>query len=410
MHRVLIMKLAAIALVLASGCRLAFDPMDADAPGSPGDPIAAPEGASCDGDMLVAPTSATLCSWGCIDDGVPHCGELAPIGGALASEDLVNIANLADVMFGSADGVIVNGDDGSITSARPAAVGVMNGISFELKNGVAIFRAASFRLRALRLVGDLPIAFISEGPIVVESAVSARGCVSSRTEPGPGGLAGNTPAVSITDPRQGNNGTGLGAGASGGGNGGVGGASGSTAGGKRMGDQLVLVGGGGGGIPSTGSESAGGGGGGAVQLVSATSIQIDSSGSIDAGGCGGASTVYFPYTGSGGGAGGTIILEAPTVTVAGTLAVNGGGGGGNNAAGQAAQIARTSALGGTSGGGNGGFALASDGANAGFSQSGGGGAIGRIVFDARSLDVSAAILSPALYDGTTALQHTPDVY
>jgi len=77
---------------------------------------------------------------------------------------------------------------------------------------------------------------------------------------------------------------------------------------------------------------AGGAGGGAIYLVSATRIEIVDTAGINAGGGGGAGgkqhfTFFGDAGGGGGGSGGMILLEAPSVAVAGKLAANGGGGG-----------------------------------------------------------------------------------
>ena len=71
-----------------------------------------------------------------------------------------------------------------------------------------------------------------------------------------------------------------------------------------------------------------GGGGGAVQITAGVSIEI--SGSIFAGGGGGKGGVFNwgSSGGGGGGSGGAILLEAPSITMTGTLNANGGGGGG----------------------------------------------------------------------------------
>jgi hypothetical protein len=62
----------------------------------------------------------------------------------------------------------------------------------------------------------------------------------------------------------------------------------------------------------------GGAGGGAIQIVAGTSISIGALGSVNAGGGGVAA--------SAGGSGGAILLESPTITIAGNVAANGGGG------------------------------------------------------------------------------------
>ena len=65
---------------------------------------------------------------------------------------------------------------------------------------------------------------------------------------------------------------------------------------------------------------SGGNGGGAIQITSGTKITIPAGGAVGAPGYGG-------YLNGGGGAGGGILLEAPTVTIAGGAYANGGSGG-----------------------------------------------------------------------------------
>jgi hypothetical protein len=94
-------------------------------------------------------------------------------------------------------------------------------------------------------------------------------------------------------------------------------------------DLRPLVGGSGaGGASGTGA----GNGGGAIQIAAAGTIAIGSGsyvsvsggGGVLGGGLGGGCTFD---NGTGGGSGGAILLEAPSVTVAGALVANGGGGG-----------------------------------------------------------------------------------
>jgi hypothetical protein len=85
--------------------------------------------------------------------------------------------------------------------------------------------------------------------------------------------------------------------------------------------------GGAGGDGDTDASGGGGDGGGAMYIASAVSITINSTGSINAGGGGGAGGKGNGGGGGGGGSGGMIVLESPTVTIAGKVAANGGGGG-----------------------------------------------------------------------------------
>src|SRR5512140_2269286 len=95
----------------------------------------------------------------------------------------------------------------------------------------------------------------------------------------------------------------------------------------------ALIGGCGGGRGGDGSggggSGVGGAGGGAMYLLAGDSISVP--GKINASGSGGGAGTGGTFSsggGGGGGAGGMIGLEAPHITVAGSLFANGGGGGG----------------------------------------------------------------------------------
>ncbi len=108
---------------------------------------------------------------------------------------------------------------------------------------------------------------------------------------------------------------------------------------------------------------------------------------------------------AGGGAGGAISLEAPTVRIAGTLAANGGGGGGGpsgSAGGRSGGPGDQPAAGGQTDvtkGGSGSAGAVIDGAagTASTSHAGGGGAAGRIRINTSSGAAAiTGVLSPAL--------------
>lgn len=69
-----------------------------------------------------------------------------------------------------------------------------------------------------------------------------------------------------------------------------------------------------------GDVNLGGQGGAAFELVSSTAITVTSTGIINAAGHGGADD-------SGGGSGGTVLLEAPAIDLSGRVVANGGSGG-----------------------------------------------------------------------------------
>ena len=154
-----------------------------------------------------------------------------------------------------------------------------------------------------------------------------------------------------------------------------------------------------------------GSGGGALQLVAGTSLTISSGGALGAGGGPGAQQFDNQVMPAGGGSGGAILLEAPTVSILGTLAVNGGGGGGGQGGqGNGADVSPVFAPGGDGTGGNGNGTLPGDAGigvpattngtdgrpqdNGGFPGAGGGGA-GRIRINTASGKATIiGVLSP----------------
>jgi hypothetical protein len=133
------------------------------------------------------------------------------------------------------------------------------------------------------------------------------------------------------------------------------------------------------------SGGSGGNPGGAVYLLAGRSIAI--AGKVNASGAGGVGGIEGNNSsggGGGGGAGGLIVLEAPLVTVTGSVFANGGGGGAgagnvgdnsdNGKPGSDPATALTAAPGGggTSGGGNGGAGAAGTTAAAAGNKGGGG--------------------------------------
>jgi len=170
--------------------------------------------------------------------------------------------------------------------------------------------------------------------------------------------------------------------------------------------------------PSACHTQVPGAGGGAIELYAKTRIEIN--GNINAGGGGGqggqqCNQPYNWLAGHGGGAGGTIVLQAPTIENTGRLSANGGGGGagggstGDGHDGEDGALGATPAKGGaTSGmysatGGDGAAgataprpgALGPESGNAG----GGGGGLGqiRLLYQAT---VSAGVTSPTAITAT----------
>jgi len=171
----------------------------------------------------------------------------------------------------------------------------------------------------LRLSGPNPIILAVVDTVDIQGQLLVNGTLFG---PGPGGFAaGPSPGPGVGQPPMG-----AGDPNSNGGGGsycGVGGRAGATAppnamAGATYGSAAIspLVGGSAGGFASVTSC-----GGGAIQIVAGQSITIRSFGAIHAGGGG---TVNINGTG-GGASGGAILLEAPSVVIAGNLAANGGG-------------------------------------------------------------------------------------
>lgn len=360
------------------------------------------------------PAVDTACSWGCLmTTGVAHCAQIIPAGGGAMTADL-DPTGLIDVDL---NGTLA--DDGSIsgTFARPAGVGIINGVDFVLRNNVAVFSFKSLRINGpLSVRGTSAIALVADGTIVIGNVIDARGTCGAgagRTA-GPGGFAGGLGSSTAAGFGAGEGSSAQDAGGGGGGHGGEGGiGQGLQDGGVTFGDATIamLVGGGGGG---GGRNALGGGGGGALQLVSNTSIDVmGGANGINAGGCGGSKgTGGGSDGGGGGGAGGTVLLEAPTMTIAGSIAVNGGGGGGGGGAavgidGSGGTIDRVPAAGGGNGG-VGGAGPVSGGTAGAATGGGGGGGIGRIRVNTRTGTATVMVgasLSPGFNDAaTTATQ------
>jgi hypothetical protein len=247
---------------------------------------------------------------------------------------------------------------------------------------------------------DRAIALLARDAITIGGSIDLSGAEAMDVQGGaggPGGYAGGGriapyngggPCGGVGGSPQGGSAT-TGSGGGGGGNAGAGGNSGAgnpspagVAGGCSR-PYAKLEGGSGGGGGGTGvviytsgtnfgSQFAGSGGGGAVALISRTSVTVASTATIAANGAQGhiiANNSSFNYNqlgGTGGGAGGTIVLAAPAVDVAGALRVQGGNGrvawgaGGAGAQGNALNGAiggngPTNTYGGAGGGGGGGY-------------------------------------------------------
>ncbi|MFN0245361.1 MAG: hypothetical protein ACKV2T_00550 [Kofleriaceae bacterium] len=375
---------------------------------------------TCSGEDAIAVDTA--CPWGCVSSGTARCGVLQPSGGVIASQDLGTVG-LADLEI--ARDTTLDANTGEIKGIRASGIGVEDGVAFEMRTSGSVFRMASLRVsKLMKLSGDHAVVFIADGPITIDAVIDGRGdplCEMMGRVAGPGGLDGGEKESTAIGPGGGggtmldDHGGGGGGGGAVGGNGGL-----NTPGGApfdAVDAEKLVGGGGGGGGGGNANAGTGGGGGAAIQFVSNTSITIGSSGGINAGGCGGDEGGGGSDGGGGGGAGGMIVLEAPVVTIAGRLAVNGGGGGTHGAIGSPATLDRIAAPGGSSvdgiGGAGGTGAALSGVAAASGTYGGGGGSVGRIRIKTRSgttTITSTSLMSPALDDSpTTATASQADI-
>ena len=357
---------------------------------------------ACASGHRYGPLSASALANQCLSDfdaGV----DLADLSSAT---DVVEVAHLVAPQSGGTGAVVLVADGSTDMAAGPATIDTTNllidgvqppaGVTFEIVHEVATgSEFAVLRLRSLSIGGGKNVTVrgarglvvVATGDITVSGILDASAVHST---PGPGGGFSGTGAGSgMAASAYGTGSGGAGYGAKGGDGANYSGAA--AMGGAPYGDAAIstLVGGSGGGPDFDGR--AGGAGGGIVQLSSATRIVIGPTGGINAGGGGAplAPAYNLQYDGgSGGGSGGTIFLQAPIVTIAGTVAANGGGGRGDTALGDAqdGHLSSAAAAGGFGqngkvAGGNGGAknAEAGPGKTVGpGSGSGGGGAVGRI--------------------------------
>lgn len=160
------------------------------------------------------------------------------------------------------------------------------------------------------------------------------------------------------------------------------------------------------------SVSVGGRGGGALELAARQAITLQASALVNAGGAGGAGAPYGSACGGGGGgSGGYVGLDAPMVTVAGTIAANGGGGGGSSpyagegnqganasdaqqAAGGAVHGGATCGLAGAAGAAGGTLSGISATGNDSCGGGGGGGGAGFVLVWSPAFDKTGATVSP----------------
>lgn len=207
---------------------------------------------------------------------------------------------------------------------------------FEDHGGNAVLYVGAWTVDVpIRITGTRKLIVLAAGVVKVDALVDAgaRGGVAGPGGFGPGagpGKGGDGVHFGADDSTGGGGGSFGGLGAGGGNVGGTfGGAPGSTYAPTKD-DLFAGSGGGRGGDACPGD--VGGAGGGAVQITSAVSITIETTGGVNVGGGGGAGGCKFVASaesaaGAGGGSGGLVFLEAPAITQKGPVSANGGGGG-----------------------------------------------------------------------------------
>ncbi|MEO8550858.1 MAG: hypothetical protein ABI678_12820 [Kofleriaceae bacterium] len=327
-------------------------------------------------------TTETACVLGCAPDN-SRCAMFAPSNGL--ADALAMAAAEQDVEFPSIAAVL---DTGEIHEDQ---TGVQTHVKSLLVSQVGVpsirvYVARSFKIHGALVIANVssshPIAFVASGPITIDGAFDA--AIDANHTFGPGGQPSGAPCTGGVDGR----------GGGGGGNGTAGGrgapaavippapgAEGGPA--QPMAIFEPLVGGcfGGDGM----DPNSGGAGGAGIQFVSLTSITVAAGGVVNVGGHGGGDD-------AGGGAGGTVLFEAPALTIDGKVTANGGSGGacgsnGSNATADATAAPRvggctsTNGVGAAySGAGGTGTAAPGDGlADTGSPRGGGGGgAVGRV--------------------------------
>ncbi|HWO26999.1 MAG TPA: hypothetical protein VNO30_50060 [Kofleriaceae bacterium] len=244
-------------------------------------------------------------------------------------------------MLSNAPDLILSAAETVIDTTALTVDGAPN--AFFLRQGeVAVLFTNAFSVQnPVKLIGALPLIVVARDQVSIFARIDLS---ATGTTAGPGALGPNPgtgqPGTSFLP--AGDRMSSGGGGGSYGTMGGPGGTSSATmipagASGMRYGMTPAdpLVGGSSGGLGgfSTGVVGAGGAGGGAIQISSAVSITVLSSGSIKAGGGGGANGGTGFFGGGGGGSGGEILLEAPMLHITGGLFAGGGGGGGGGCGG-----------------------------------------------------------------------------
>ena len=339
----------AVTATAATGCKFPYPPdvTDDDAAAA-----CTPSTTTCVDDTLIVcdheghPSSSTACTFGCAASG-DRCGDLAPsnrLGVYLDQARTASPLTLSGQAVIDTDTarVTVNGDVVAVPTAVVPAVPVE----------ILVIVAKSFEADNIISRGRRGLAIVADGDVILHGTLSASATTGT---PGPGAASASDPACTAAPPGLGTTGTG---GAGGGGHGSVGGRGGR--GGDGAGGQGGAVAGNEpitplrGGCPGAyayGTPDPGpaggrpGAGGGAIQISTRGRLVLGAGAKITASGGGARGPVvcdpFCPFCatpagetpacdpGSGGGAGGGILLEAAVIEVPATAAITANGGAGH---------------------------------------------------------------------------------
>jgi len=281
-----------------------------------------PGAVTCTADVLTTcqadgkSVTSDPCALGC-DVGAYRCFTFKPTNGmdgpltASAQEPPVTLPALVNIDTTACK--IRDGSTNVLVTVGSLLVSQLNAPA------ICAFYASSFDITDATVTGTNVLGFAAVGDITIRGTIdeAAKHRVQGNLNAGPGAVStGDCVGVQSGGPIK--TGGGGGGNATAGGDGYNGGVSVPypSAGGLAQ-QNFTPVFGGCAGAPTTA------GGGGALQLDSLSDVHIAGTALLAFGGQG------SEGVGAGGGAGGTIIIEAPTIEIAGGIAANGGGGGAN---------------------------------------------------------------------------------
>lgn len=256
-------------------------------------------GATCETDRCTYPENVTECGpVGCCDD---HCCVL-------------DVSNHGEVGTLAPTGLVISasGEFDTNTDCLPSSVlGACDVVSRPGLGEACVCKSDDLTIGTLKVKGSRALVLLVNRSVTVGTMLDVSG---DREVPGPGASRAyaNGPA---------------------GGAGGSFGTAGAGVSAATYGDaDLVPLFGGMSGQWGGSGAGLGGGGGGALQISAGMRISVP--GTINAGGGGGREgrETWITSDAGGGGSGGAVLLEAPVLSITGTITAEGGGGGGGGGA------------------------------------------------------------------------------